>query len=38
VRGNVVPACKPCNDRKKASLPVEWNEYLESLGHRRDDE
>ena len=23
-RGNVVPACKPCNDDKKHSLPLEW--------------
>ena len=38
VRGNVVPACKACNDRKKALLPVEWTEYLESLGHRTDDD
>ena len=22
--GNVVPACKPCNDAKKHSLPLEW--------------
>ncbi len=32
VRGNVVPACKACNTRKKALLPVEWTEYLEHLG------
>lgn len=24
-RGNVVPACKPCNDAKKHSLPFEWS-------------
>ncbi len=23
--GNVVPACKPCNDAKKHSLPLEWS-------------
>lgn len=23
-RGNVVPACKPCNDAKKHRLPTEW--------------
>ena len=22
--GNVVPACKPCNDAKKHSLPHQW--------------
>jgi 5-methylcytosine-specific restriction enzyme A len=37
VRGNVVPACKPCNDRKKALLPVEWREYLDTLGHRDNE-
>jgi len=24
VKGNVVPACKPCNDAKKHSLVFEW--------------
>lgn len=23
-RGNVVPACKECNNRKKYMLPIEW--------------
>jgi 5-methylcytosine-specific restriction endonuclease McrA len=31
VRGNVVPACKDCNDRKKVLLPVEWQDYLDTL-------
>jgi 5-methylcytosine-specific restriction endonuclease McrA len=30
-RGNVVPACKECNSRKKYLLPMEWEEYLESV-------
>jgi hypothetical protein len=30
-RGNVAPACKQCNDRKKYLLPMEWEEYLHSL-------
>jgi 5-methylcytosine-specific restriction enzyme A len=30
-RGNVVPACKSCNNQKKYLLPVEWEEYLKSL-------
>ena len=30
-RGNVVPACKECNSRKKYLLPIEWEEYLESV-------
>lgn len=32
VRGNVVAACKTCNSRKKYLLPLEWDEYLQSLG------
>lgn len=27
-RGNVVPACKECNSRKKYLLPLEWEEFL----------
>lgn len=27
-RGNVVPACKECNNRKKYMLPLEWEEFL----------
>jgi 5-methylcytosine-specific restriction endonuclease McrA len=30
-RGNVVPACKDCNNRKKALVPVEWQAYLDRL-------
>lgn len=30
-KGNVVPACKDCNSRKKHMLPLEWEEYLEKL-------
>ncbi len=30
-RGNVVPACKECNSRKKYLLPLEWEEYLDSV-------
>ena len=30
-RGNVAPACKECNSRKKYLLPVEWDEYLKSV-------
>ncbi len=32
IRGNIVAACAECNARKKAMLPVEWSEYLDSLG------
>ena len=31
-RGNVVPACKDCNTRKRSLVPVEWEDYLRSLG------
>ena len=31
IRGNVVPACKDCNSRKQALLPVEWQDYLARL-------
>ncbi|HSR10294.1 MAG TPA: HNH endonuclease [Thermodesulfobacteriota bacterium] len=27
-RGNVAPACKECNNKKKYLLPMEWEEYL----------
>jgi len=30
-KGNIVPACKDCNSRKKHMLPIEWKEYLEKL-------
>jgi 5-methylcytosine-specific restriction endonuclease McrA len=37
VRGNVAPACKDCNNRKKGMVPVEWREYVASLGTRDDE-
>ncbi len=30
-KGNLVPACKDCNNKKKYLLPVEWDEYLKGL-------
>lgn len=30
-RGNIVPACKDCNNRKKYLLPIEWEEYMNKL-------
>ena len=30
-KGNIVPACKSCNNKKKYLLPIEWEEYIESL-------
>jgi 5-methylcytosine-specific restriction enzyme A len=29
-RGNVVPVCKECNNKKKYLLPMEWDEYMRS--------
>jgi 5-methylcytosine-specific restriction enzyme A len=31
VHGNIVPACKECNNKKKYLLPTEWEEYLKTL-------
>ncbi len=31
VAGNVVPACKECNNKKKYLLPMEWEEYLSRI-------
>lgn len=31
VKGNVVPCCKECNNKKKHMLPMEWQEYMERL-------
>lgn len=36
IRGNVVPACKECNTRKKSMLPIEWQEYLRMLEDATD--
>ena len=36
-RGNVVPSCKDCNNRKKALLPIEWQEYLDRLATASED-
>ena len=30
-KGNIVPACKECNNKKKYLLPIEWEDYLKSL-------
>jgi 5-methylcytosine-specific restriction enzyme A len=31
VKGNIVPACKECNNKKKYLLPIEWEDYLKNL-------
>jgi 5-methylcytosine-specific restriction endonuclease McrA len=35
-KDNLVPSCKECNTRKKSLLPVEWDEYLESIDKKSD--
>ena len=30
-KGNVVPACKDCNNKKKYLLPSEWEEHLQRM-------
>ena len=35
-KGNLVPACKECNNRKNYLLPIEWEEYLRSLDTVQD--
>ncbi|MFQ5485813.1 MAG: HNH endonuclease [Desulfobacterales bacterium] len=29
-KGNVVPSCKECNNKKRYLLPMEWEDYLKS--------
>lgn len=36
-KGNVVPACKECNNKKKYLLPLEWEEYLNGLGYKKEN-
>jgi two-component system phosphate regulon sensor histidine kinase PhoR len=35
-KGNIVPACKACNNKKKQLLPMEWQAYLED--HHRSSQ
>jgi 5-methylcytosine-specific restriction endonuclease McrA len=30
-KGNIVAACKECNNKKKHMLPVEWEAYMAAL-------
>ena len=36
-KGNIVPACKECNSKKKYMLPLEWEEYIEKLAQFEPD-
>lgn len=33
-KGNIVPACKNCNNAKKQMLPMEWEEYMRKLSEK----
>lgn len=37
IKNNVVPACKECNNKKKNSLPIKWEEYQERLKKEKFD-
>jgi 5-methylcytosine-specific restriction endonuclease McrA len=37
VRGNVVPSCKDCNNRKKHMLPWEWQEMLDKSSEKSEE-
>jgi 5-methylcytosine-specific restriction endonuclease McrA len=30
-KGNLVPACKDCNNKKKNLLPMEWEAYIDRV-------
>jgi 5-methylcytosine-specific restriction enzyme A len=30
-KGNLVPACKACNNKKKQLLPMEWEAFLQAM-------
>lgn len=30
-KGNTVPCCKECNNKKKYLLPMEWSDYLKGF-------
>ena len=37
-KGNVVSACKECNNKKRYMLPVEWEEYLKGFARSDEDD
>ena len=37
-KSNIVACCEACNKKKKYLLPIEWDEYLQSLaGDQREE-
>lgn len=37
-KGNLVPACKQCNNKKKQLLPMEWDLYLQEKAQQSNAE
>jgi len=37
IKSNIVPCCKGCNEQKRYLLPLEWQEYLNSLASPETD-
>ncbi len=35
IKGNIVTACKECNNKKKYMLPIEWDDYINELAVER---
>ena len=36
-KNNIVPACKNCNNKKRHSLPLEWEEHVKRLKNKKID-
>ncbi len=36
-KGNIVAACKECNNKKKYLLPIEWDAYLNNFRNQSAD-
>ena len=36
-KNNIVTSCKECNNKKKHSLPIEWEEYLKRIKNGMTD-
>lgn len=34
-RENLVPCCKTCNTAKKTMMPLEWQDYLDTLQQKK---
>ena len=36
-KGNIVACCKECNSKKSYMLPIEWQEYIDSLNKKTEE-